>query len=297
MRKSMDWDIDTSDPRAVAGEVQSLYMELFPDGDRLHVPRVFGWAVDCFNGRYSGYQAIDIDYHDFEHTLQVTLCMVRLIYRRHLARALPIIDRRHFQLGLLAILLHDTGYLKKSDDTEGTGAKYTLTHVNLSGKFAAKLMAEKGYPPEAAYSVKNMIHCTGVNVALADIPFASPEEELLGLALGTADYLGQMSARNYVDKLPELYSEFEEAARNNPGKAANVGSFASVEDLLRKTPAFWEYFVLPKLKNDFKGLYRFLNNPQPDGPNIYVQRVEENMASIRKRIAGLDEAAPSQANG
>jgi hypothetical protein len=258
---------------------------------------VFGWAADCFNGRYADYQAIDIEYHDFEHTLQVALCMVRLLHRRHLAGALPIIDQRRFQLGLLAILLHDTGYLKKADDTEGTGAKYTLTHVNLSGKFAARLMAEKGFSPEEAYSVKNMIHCTGVNVSLTDIPFASPEEEILGLALGTADFLGQMAARNYVDKLPELYSEFEESARVNPGKAANVGTFSSVEDLLRKTPGFWEYYVLPKLKTEFKGLYRFLNHPFPDGPNAYVQRIEENMDSIRRLIAERDSTATRQAMG
>ena len=293
----MERDIDTSDPRAVAGEVQSLYMELFPDGDCLYVPRVFGWAVDCFSGRYSDYQAIDIEYHDFEHTLQVTRCMVHLLYRRHITGALPIIDRHSFQLGLLAILLHDTGYLKKVDDTQGTGAKYTLTHVNLSGKFAAKLMAEKGFPPEAAYSVKNMIHCTGVNVNLTDIPFCNPMEEILGLALGTADFLGQMAAKNYVDKLPELYSEFEESARTNPGKAANVGTFASVEDLLRKTPGFWEYFVLPKLKTEFKGLYRYLNDPYPDGPNVYVERIEQNIMSVRNLIASMDAAASSQAIG
>ena len=45
-----------------------------------------------------------------------------------------------FEFGMLAILMHDTGYLKKRGDNEGTGAKYTLTHVDRSIQFAGELM-------------------------------------------------------------------------------------------------------------------------------------------------------------
>ena len=34
----------TKDPTAVEMEVQSAYLTMFPDGDPLFVPRVFGWA-------------------------------------------------------------------------------------------------------------------------------------------------------------------------------------------------------------------------------------------------------------
>src|SRR5262249_44544091 len=127
---------DTKDATAVEVEVQSAYRLMFPRGDRLFVPRVFGWAIESFTGHYRDYQAVDAQYHDFEHTLQGTLCLVRLLRGRHLAGAQPVLTERMFQLGLLAILLHDTGYLKKSGDTEGTGAKYTVTHVSRSADFA-----------------------------------------------------------------------------------------------------------------------------------------------------------------
>jgi hypothetical protein len=39
---------------------------------------------------------------------------------------------------------------------------------------------------------------------------------------------------------------------------------------------------LPKLEKDFLGLYRFLNEPYPDGPNHYVQGVEANMGRLRQ---------------
>src|SRR6266571_8330336 len=131
-------------PMAVEAEVQAAYQGMFPEGDPLFVPRVFGWALQCFAGEYRDYQAVDARYHDFEHTLQGTLCMTRLLRGRHLAAAEPILTQRMFELGLLAILLHDTGYLKKRDDKKGTGAKYTITHVTRSVQFAGQMLEEKG---------------------------------------------------------------------------------------------------------------------------------------------------------
>src|SRR5262245_25816673 len=124
--------VATNDPTAVQVEVQAAYLKMFPKGDPLFVPRIFGWAIECFTGNYRDYQAVDARYHAFEHTLQGTLCIARLLCGRHLAEAEPRLTQRAFQLALVAMLFHDTGYLKKRDDNEGTGAKYTVTHVDRS---------------------------------------------------------------------------------------------------------------------------------------------------------------------
>lgn len=276
--------VDTADPLAVAQEVKAAYLSLFPDGEESFVPRVFGWAQDCFLGQFTDYQAIDARYHDLEHTMQGALCMIRLLRQRQMTGAVPQITRSQFELGLLAILLHDTGYLKKKDDLDGTGAKYTLIHVDRSAEFAANLLSEKGYGREQIQAVQNMIHCTGVNLNLNAIPFTCEAEKITGFALGTGDLLGQMAADDYVEKLPELYSEFAEAAQFAPGKMSNVGLFSSADDLLHKTPKFWQYFVRPKLDKDFAGLYRYLNDPFPDGPNYYLDRIESNIARLRQQL-------------
>src|SRR5438093_900968 len=117
--------VNTKDPGAVEQHVVSIYSDLFPDGDRALVRQAFDWAGQFFTGQDGEYQAIDALYHDFEHTLQGTLCLARLLHGRHRANAAPVLSRKAFEMGLLAILFHDTGYLKKRDDTEGTGAKYT----------------------------------------------------------------------------------------------------------------------------------------------------------------------------
>jgi len=276
--------VATKDPAAVKNEVQAAYESIFPDGDRSFVSQVFGWAEQCFTGRYHDYQKVDALYHDFEHTLQGTLCMVRLLRARYMAGAQPLLTKRMFELGLLAILLHDTGYLKKRDDTEGTGAKYTVVHVTRSAEFAAQLLLEKGFSPSEMRAVQNMIHCTGVDAALSIIAFQSDIEKVAGFALGTADLLGQMAADDYVEKLPILYSEFAEASHYAKDRTHFIGMFASESDLMRKTPVFWEQYVLKKLERDFGGLHRFLNDPYPSGPNEYLQRIEANMDRLKQRV-------------
>ena len=277
--------VDTRDPLAVEREVQTAYRGLFPQGDGAFVPTAFGWLKESFAGACAGFQAVDAHYHDLEHTLQGTLCMARLLQGRQQALARPTLTQRMFELGLLAMLFHDTGYLKRKDDREGTGAKYTLTHVARSVSFAEEFLSAKGVLIAEIRSVQNMIRCTGVHVDLDRIPFQSERERIVGFALGTADLLGQMSADDYIDKLPTLYAEFEESARFYEGKMAGIMTFASAADLIRRTPDFWKTYVLPKLEKDFWGLHRFLNRPYPHGPNFYVQKIEANIERLRKRLA------------
>jgi hypothetical protein len=283
--------VATKDPTAVEAEAQAAFLTIFPKGDRLFVPRIFGWVIEAFTGNYRDYQAVDAHYHDFEHTLQGTLCFVRLLRGRHLAGAQPSLTPRMFQLGLAAILLHDTGYLKKRDDTTGTGAKYTVTHVERSAEFARQLLAEKGFDAAEIKSVQNMIRCTGVDAKLNAIPFQSEIERLTGFALATADLLGQMAAEDYVDKLPVLYAEFVEAVKYSKSKDHFIASFTSGSDLMRRTPSFWQERVRAKLEKDYQGLFRYLNSPYPDGPNDYLARIEANMERLKQREGATQSAA------
>ena len=275
--------VDTRDLPAVQREVESIFCSLFPEAENAFVARSFAWASQWFSGKYPGFLAIDARYHDLEHTLQGTLCLARLLRGRHFAGARPVLTPQMFELGLLAILMHDTGYLKRADDLEGTGAKYTLTHVRRSGEFAKAFLEANGYQAADVSSIQNMIRCTGVNVDLGSIPFASELEKIVGFALGTADLLGQMAASDYVEKLPVLYLEFAEATRfSGPTK---LTAFATADDLMRDTPTFWESYVWPKLHGDFGSLYSYLNEPYPKGPNFYLDRIVSNLTRLRQMFA------------
>ncbi|MCS7091396.1 MAG: hypothetical protein NZM03_11870 [Limisphaera sp.] len=287
--------ISPRDPHAVAAEVQAAYREMFPEGDPLFVSRVFGWTIQAFRGEVPGYQSADTGYHDLEHTLLETLCFARLLLSRHRAGVEPQLTQRHFELGLLAVLFHDAGYLKRAGDLEGTGAKYTLVHVHRSAEFARALLQAQGYPPGDVQTVETMILCTGLDARPESLPFADEAERVVGCALGTADLLAQMAAEDYLEKLPALYAEFAEAAAYARDPQSFVAVYRSPEDLLRRTPEFWEQWARPRLERELGGVYRFLNDPYPDGPNEYLERIEQHMARLRARFGLTGAGSPGEA--
>jgi hypothetical protein len=277
--------VDTRDARSIERRVAQDYWRMFPDGDAGFVPRAFSWVERYFRGEDQDHFAIDARYHDLEHTLQGTMAFSALLRGRVEAGAEPVLSQETFELGVIAILLHDTGYLKRRDDTEGTGAKYTATHVNRSCDFAERLLWHHGYSLRQIHAVQHMIRCTGMGANVSVIPFQNEEERIAGFALGTADLIGQMAARDYIDKLPILFEEFLESARFNAGKGSGAMMFSSARDLMEKTPAFWRKYVVPKIENDFLGLFRYLARPAPDGRNEYIEAIEANLAQLEKRLA------------
>jgi hypothetical protein len=104
--------------------------------------------------------------------------------------------------------------------------------------------------------------------------------------LATADYLGQLAAPDYPEKLEKLFAEFEESETfvNVP---PSERAFKSPQHLIEQTPKFWERFVLPRLEDDFKGVYRYLATPYPEGPNPYMLAATRNIAAIKSRISAL----------
>ena len=59
---------------------------------------------------------------------------------------------------------------------------------------------------------------------------------------------------------------------------------------MSRTPQFWTGYVLPKITREFQGLYRFLSDPYPDGPNPYLLAAEANIARIQQRLAAASPA-------
>lgn len=280
----MPVDIDTKDIEAVCAESGRIYRLMYTDADPGFMPWARDWFQAVFGGRYRDYLPVDVPYHDREHTMQGLLCLARLLHGRHKADARPAVPRETFELGVLAILLHDSGYLKRAGDKEGTGAKYTLIHVDRSREFAESFLREQGYTSPDIETVQNMIQGTAMDSAPAEVSFATGTDLTVGAALATADLLGQMSAEDYVERLPQLYSEFIESY-GYFGDKAECLHYESPETLIANTPKFWESYVKPKLEKGCYGMYRYLSEPYPNGDNEYLSRIEANVEKAA-RMAG-----------
>lgn len=284
--------VDTKNATAVALFVEETFAVLYPGASPSWLESVFRDIERLFAGQHPDYCGIDLRYHDLEHTLQATVCLVQLLEGRHQARVEPQLSPRQFALAVSAVLLHDAGYLKLRSDTAGTGAKYTFCHVLRSCSFAASYLPTLGANDHEVESVLGAIKCTGPTKEISRLFFREQFERVIGCALGTADYLGQMAARDYPDELEILFHEFEESDDfiNLP---LSRRPFKTAAELIERTPAFWQKYVLPKLEGDFQAVYRFLARPYPHGPNLYMEAVEKNMLTI-ERLARAPRGKPAK---
>ncbi|QTA91388.1 hypothetical protein [Desulfonema magnum] len=217
-------------PEDVLKEVRIICSMISSEFDFAPVETVFMTVLRLFNGTYPGYRACNTKYHDLRHTTDVFLAMARMIHG-------GVIDNmtfsyRHVMLGLISALFHDTGYIQENHDTEGTGAKYTSTHVQRSMDFIKRHGTEHGLSYDEIVEGQAMILCTNPFVDISGITFPSEEVESLGKMLAVADFLAQMSDRIYLEKLLYLYHEFKE------GK---VPGYKSEVELLQKTICFYEF--------------------------------------------------------
>ncbi len=238
------------------------------------------WLEEAFSGRNPDYEQLDTPYHDLEHTLQATLCLARILGGWSVAGAQPHLTPRGVRLAMVAMLFHDTGYLKARGDRIGTGAKFTQIHVQRSAAFAQRRLAVEGLADPDIQEIQKLIRCTGTNGDAQRLEFESPLHRRLGCSLATADFLGQMAAPDYVDKLPKLFAEFAEAAAHPFEGEPRVPLFQDAAELARCTPTFWAARVRPALDNELEGIYRLLETPPFPGPNEYLARTETNIARI-----------------
>jgi len=222
--------VNMENPQRVFEEVKIIVRLIFPDFEFGKLEKMFKDVVKLFEGKYSGYKKSNTEYHDLQHTTDVAMAMTRLIHAGTLQK--KSFSQKNVALGIISSIFHDTGYIQTIDDKSGTGAKYTLTHIQRSIDFLEIYLKEANgnYTQEDFENCRDMLNCTGLNTKTKEIAFKSKEIELLGKMLGAADLLGQMADRTYLEKLLFLFHEFEE------GK---VPGFKSELDLLKKTLVFY----------------------------------------------------------
>lgn len=216
-------------PEAVHSEVLHILNLMNPEFDTAPVSRVFRFTIDLYDGVLREYRACNTDYHNLRHITDTYLAMARLIHGASISG--KDFSHRDIILGLTGALLHDSGMIQKSYDIEGTGAKYTQVHVQLSMDFVATHFAALHLTDQETADLRDMILCTDLMADIPAIPFSSPTMELLGKILGTADLIAQMADRTYLEKLLFLYHEFREA---------ELGNFENELDFLHQTLNFYE---------------------------------------------------------
>jgi len=200
----------------------------------------------------------DALYHNYEHTLQVTMVGRDMLQGMMVSQRIETADYSHL---IVACLLHDIGYVRGvlSGDTEtefvidASGKKITLPrgasdaaltqyHVDRSKIFAFERLEK--VPNIDAARVAEAIEMTRFPVPQDSQRESGLEPKLVQ----AADFIGQLGDPLYSRKANALYCEFEEIGMNR-----QLG-YSSPADIIEKYPAFFWNSVSAHLDDGIKYL-------------------------------------------
>ena len=217
--------------------------------------------------------------------MQATAAVADLLAAHRQNSAIATLRQRDWELAIAAAILHDTGYLKPRDDNNGSGAKYSAIHVGRSCFHAWDLLPPFGFTPDELRQIQNAICATAIAVRMEELPFREPREWLIGALVATGDMLGQMAAEDYPERLAGLYLEFREATVFSRLQKASFAVHKNLLDLLQGTERFYTGYVTRMLDQEWKGIYRIMDDPH--GRNRYIDRIRLNISRVNLMACSL----------
>lgn len=279
--------VNMASPGAVADAICTVLARRYADFDEVVMRDGFIDLEDIFWGRYPGLLPCDTPYHDLRHSMSTALAMMRMVDGYEAAHGAdgPALGAELATLGVLLALFHDVGFIRRLSEAGINGACLIREHEQRSVDFMRVYLAQG---PLARYAeLAELIHTTN---------FAKPASELfsgltpqlveLGKMLGTSDLISQISGRYYLERCQHcLFQEFVAAGadRTVSPSGETVILYATPEDLLRKTPGFFEHLVKPRIDVEFGQAYRYIAD-HFGGENPYTAAMQRNLDFLRDMI-------------
>lgn len=285
--------VDVTDPQSVSDAIIGI---LHPHCSGKALQQIAQLVVDferLYSGKYPGFHACDVGYHNMQHVLDVTLAMARLIDGHEQVTAPDLkLGSRLVVAGIASALFHDAGYIRRLRDTRhGNGAEYTRTHVSRSARFLGEYLPAVGLTYAVPISQK-IVHFTGYEVGPTAIKVPSETARRLGWLLGTADLIAQMADVAYLEKCRDkLYPEFVAGGMaGSHGNYTRTGIiYKSPSHLMEFTPDFIRSIIQVRLDGYFHSFYQFAGD-HFGGPNLYMAAIHDNCSRLGQIIASKDPA-------
>jgi len=284
-------DVQLTCADKVCAAVCTIFRSAFNQFNEAALKQAFEDCERLFEGDYASYLPCDTLYHDKQHSMDMTLALARLVngHERSVAKNERLGAERAV-IAVITALYHDSGYMRhENDHRHFNGAEYTPIHVSRSADFLKRYMYKVNLG-EFAQITANMVHYTGYEVAPAQIRLPDEKWHLIGQMLGTADLIAQMSDRCYLEKCRDrLYPEFVLGGLavkiDEHGRETVI--YKSGEDLLRKTPGFYEKEVEHRLNKLFNKAYTY-EIAHFEGEKHYINGLGQNQARLKKVLAADD---------
>lgn len=260
-------------PDDIIKEVKFIISLVVDDYDYDFLDLAYRNIQKIYHGRFPGYKASNTSYHNLDHTMAVTLALMRLVHGKSLCGTL--FSPEIVECGLIASLFHDSGLIQRNTDQEGTGAKYTKFHEERSVLFVQEYLNSVGRDEEMSRKCAQMIQCTKLSLNPDELSFDSEEVRLMGYILGTADIIAQMADRVYLERLPLLFEEFKEGG---------ISGYETTADIFKQTVTFFQTVIRKRLFNGFDGVVEVVRHHFKErwkiDQNLYTKAIENNINYI-----------------
>jgi len=286
--------VNMTDPVAVADTICAILGRRYPGFNEAFLRKGFSDIVDAFWGRYPGLLQCDTPYHDLRHSLGTALLMARLVdgYEETHAAGTPALGREEGTLAVILALYHDIGFLRRDSESDINGAFLVHDHEQRGVDFMRGYLARGAFADFADQA--ELIHATNFAKPLAEILTGLPRQlYVIGQMIGTVDLVSQIASRYYLERCYHyLDREFVTAGadRKIDAEGRTVILYATPEDLLRKTPGFYEHLAKKRIENDFENVAAHVA-AHFGGVDPYAQGMQRNLAFLREMIARNDFTA------
>lgn len=251
-------------------EMTRIFKALTPESNPNYITRIYKDLDGIFTGNFEGFRESCSKYHDLRHTRNVALATIRIFH----GLQCESIDLPPdiIKLGLACAYFHDTGMLLTVKDPKLSGAAYLKSHEERSIKFLREYMHKRGFPGAYLDNCEAIINCTNLTLDPKTINFESEEVKIAGQVLGTADIIAQMADRYYLECLPLLFMEQQDA-----GIEQHPSSLA----LMRQTTKFYHEVINKRLRKSFMSRCDAMQTHfrewwQLDS-NLYMRYIEKNI--------------------
>ncbi|OGQ99445.1 MAG: hypothetical protein A2505_04610 [Deltaproteobacteria bacterium RIFOXYD12_FULL_55_16] len=243
---------------------------------------LFADVADLYAGRWSSHEACAVTYHNFSHALDVCLAAARMLVGwNKVEPPTQALDGQCFHLAMAASLFHDAGYIKNKGDHAGLGGKFTLIHVGRGMEIAREYLTRKQWSENEIEAVVRMISLTDyAKMPDIDLLFKNPQLKAMAQMVATADLVAQMADTDYIQRIDDLFAEFQEVYEfENREALAKKGTkvYKTVQEIKDGTIAFYEKFVVPTL-GKLGRMDRYLTNFFGDGRNPYQENITANLS-------------------
>ncbi len=256
-------------------EILVLAQEVNSDIDCDFLSKTHQYIEQAFAGNDPQFKASNTEYHNIKHTYSVVLATVRLFHG--LTFHGQNFSCNVVEQGLISSYFHDIGLLLKSDDKTEFGASYIRDHEKRSIEFMDSYLKKHGFSTQYRDNCACMIESTNLNNSLHKISFPSKEIKQAAWVVASADILGQMADRYYLEQLPLLYRE---------RTIGGVNKHHSVAELMQQTAEFYNREIIYRLETSFHNvaaaMHAHFKSRWDIDRDLYKENIQKNIDYLSK---------------